>query len=90
MAWNTHRDANLIDDLNLFLDDLCSEWDFCGGVRAKDLFKNVTSIRALDFTRAVLIAEGMKPDNEPNWMRRIKRRFVARYGQTVSVMTHEI
>ncbi len=90
MAWSRQRDENLIVDLNIFLDDLCSEWDFCGGVRAADLMKNVSAIRALDFTRAVLIAEGMKPETHANWMRRIKRRFVARYGQSVSIPSHKI
>ncbi len=90
MVWNRNRDVSLVNDLEIFLGDLCSEWDFCGGASAVDLVANGKILRSLDFTNAVLIAEGMNPKNEVNWGRRIKRKFVQRYGQSVSIMSHHV
>jgi hypothetical protein len=36
------------------------------------------------FARAVLTAEGMKPDHEKKWVRTIAELFSARYGPAVS------
>ena len=90
MVWNRNRELKLVDDLDILLSDLCSEWDFCGGVSAVDLVANGKTLRSLDFINAVLKAEGMNPKNDVNWARRIKRKFVQRYGQTVSISTHFI
>lgn len=90
MVWNRTRDVKLVDDLEIFISDLCTEWDFCGGVSAEDLIANGKTLRSLDFINAVLIAEGMNPKTSVNWGRRIKRKFVQRYGQSVSISTHYV
>ncbi len=90
MAWNRNREVKLVDDLEILLSDLCTEWDFCSQISAVDLVAHGKTLRALDFTNAVLAAEGMNPKNDVNWARRIKRKFVQRYGQSVSISSHFI
>lgn len=90
MVWNRNRAPKLVDDLQILIDDLCDEWNFCNKVSAEDLTENNKTLRALDFITAVIVAEGLKPEDEVNWMRRIKRKFVARYGQSVSTASYHM
>ena len=71
---------NLADDLDILLGELCAEWDFCAGVKGADLIKNGKMLTSKVFTETVILAEGMTLKDEKNWIRRIKRRFVQRYG----------
>jgi hypothetical protein len=41
-------------------------------------------LSATEFARAILQVEGMNPEYEANWLRRIEERFVARFGPSVS------
>ena len=78
------RGRTLAEDLDAFLSQLCLEWGFCSA-RAGDLLAaNRKEISADDFTKAVLTAEGMNPEYEVEWRRRIRNRFVDRYGATIS------
>jgi len=78
------RKHDLPDDLALLLGDICREWGFCNRLSARDLVTAGRSLGATEFARAVLQAEGMNPDHEANWVGRIEKRFVARYGSSVS------
>jgi hypothetical protein len=78
------RKPDLSNDLDSLLDDLCREWGFCNRLTAADLLTDGTPLGAGEFARAVLQAEGMNSEYETSWMRRIRERFIARYGEFVS------
>lgn len=78
------REATLAKDLDAFLNQLCLEWGFCSA-RAGDLLAaNRKEISADAFTKTVLTAEGMNPEYEVEWRRRIRARFVERFGEAIS------
>lgn len=84
MSRKDERDPDLIRDLDLLLDALCDEWDFCAGVRGADLVQGIKPLTSKKFTDAVLDAETVLPGNRASWERRVKRRFVQRYGHSVT------
>ncbi len=84
MSRKTLFHPDLADDLDILLDELCENWDFCAGVKGADLIKEGKMLTSKVFTETVILAEGMKLEDETNWIRRIKRRFVQRYGHEVS------
>ena len=84
MPKKTLYHPNLADDLDILLGELCTEWDFCAGVKGEDLVKDGKMLTPKRFTDTVILAEGMNLKSEANWIRRIKRRFVQRYGYEVS------
>ena len=90
MARKTLYHPNLADDLDILLGELCSEWDFCAGVKGADLIKNGKMLTSKVFTETVILAEGMTLKDEKNWIRRIKRRFVQRYGHEISESTWKL
>lgn len=78
---------SLAEDLDILLGELCADWDFCAGVTGADLVKDGKPLTSKRFTDTVILAEGMSLKSEANWIRRIKRRFVQRYGHEVSPRT---
>lgn len=84
MSRKDERNTDLIKDLDLLLDALCAEWDFCAGVRGADLVQGAKPLTSKRFTDAVLDAESEIPGNRASWERRVKRRFVQRYGHSVT------
>ena len=66
--------------LQRLLDDLCREWGFCARLRAADLLRPDAVLGAGDFAGVVLRAEGMDPETEKRWVRRIADRFTERFG----------
>ena len=84
MSRKDPRDPDLIRDLDLLLDALCEEWDFCAGVRGADLVQGAKPLTSKKFTDTVLDAENELPGNRVSWERRVKRRFVQRYGHSVT------
>ena len=90
MPKKTLYHPNLADDLDILLGELCAEWDFCAGVKGEDLVKDGKMLTPKRFTDTVILAEGMNLKSEANWIRRIKRRFVQRYGYEVSPRTWKL
>ena len=90
MARKTLYHPNLADDLDILLGELCTLWDFCAGLKGADLIKGDKMLTSKVFTETVILAEGMKLEDEKNWIRRIKRRFVQRYGHEVSDRTWQL
>lgn len=90
MARKTLYHPNLADDLDILLGELCTQWDFCAGLKGADLIKGDKMLTSKVFTETVILAEGMKLEDEKNWIRRIKRRFVQRYGHEVSDRTWQL
>jgi hypothetical protein len=84
MSRKDPRDPDLINDLDLLLQALCDEWDFCAGVKGADLVQGSKPLTSKRFTDAVLDAEAELPGNRASWERRVKRRFVQRYGHSVT------
>ena len=84
MPGNTKRKPDLLKDIDFLLGDICRELGFCNRLSARDLTAAGSSLDATEFARAVLQAEGMNPEYEANWARRIRERFVAKFGPSVS------
>lgn len=82
--WSKKRKPDLADDLDLLLGDLCVGWGFCNRLSPHDLISPGKSLTAVEFARAVLLAEGMNPDYQVRWLRAIRDTFVTRYGTSVS------
>lgn len=90
MSRKTLFHPDLADDLDILLAELCDNWDFCAGVKGAELVKEGKMLTSKVFTETIILAEGMKLEDETNWMRRIKRKFVQRYGHEVSVKTWRV
>lgn len=88
MAFTNKRRTELKDDLGLFMADLCTEWGFCNALTPEDLVRVGHTLTASEFADAVLRAEGMNPEYELNWRRRITRLFTDRYGVETSPEEH--
>ena len=84
------RSPVLAEDLDLLLDMLRDEWDFTGGLRGTDFVQGSRPVTSKRFTDAVLDAEDHIHGNRASWERRVKRRFVQRYGHEVSPRTHRV
>ena len=67
-------------ELGYLLYDLCVKWGFC--IPPDDL-ENITKAeyyQAKEFARDVVEAEGLNPEYEPTWIKRISERFRIRFG----------
>jgi hypothetical protein len=80
----TNRREELLDDLDRLLEELCVQWGFCNQLTAADLVSACVPLSGDDFANAVLEAEKMNPEYEPQWVRRIRERFAARFGPSIS------
>ena len=89
MPVKQRRAATLAEDLDMLLDEVCAKWQYRNELTGEELIAKKSPVTALDFSRAVLVAEGLKPDNEPNLVRQVKRKFIQRYGLEVSPETYE-
>ena len=70
-------------DLDLLLDALCDEWDFCAGVRGANLVQGASPSHPKNLR--IQSGRGKRiPGNRASWERRVKRRFVQRYGHSVT------
>jgi hypothetical protein len=68
------------EDILRLLDWVCVEWGFCLSPADADRIAAVECLKAHDFAREVLLAEGMDPDCDAQWYRKIKRRFIDEFG----------
>jgi hypothetical protein len=78
------RGKTLVEDLDLLLADLCSQWGFCSP-SAQDIAADHNVLTPDSFATAVLGAEGW-PEPEKVWVWRVEltKVFSARYGPRVS------
>ena len=78
------REPSLEKDLGDLLTKLCVEWGFC--IPPSDFHRIAASqcLDAAEFATEVLRAEGLDPEYELQWFRKIKRRFVEQFGESVS------
>jgi predicted RNA-binding protein Jag len=76
---------DLEQDLKAFLQELCDDWDFCAEIKVKDLLLNkYKTLTPKIFADTLIVAEGMNLKTAHHWQRRLKRRFVQRYGNEVN------
>lgn len=71
-------------ELHWLLDVLCVEWGFCIPSEASEDISRRSSLTASEFATAVLQSEGMNPENEKEWFRRIRDRFVEEFGERIT------
>jgi hypothetical protein len=69
------RDPDPAKGLDQLLADLCEQWGICTKLTGQALLQQHPALTPLQFARAVLSADGLNPDKEPAWVRRVKRRF---------------
>ena len=79
------RNAGPEERLDGLLYDLCDEWGFCNWLSASELLSPNGAIDADEFVSAVLIAEGMNPEYEKKWVKRIRGKFTDKFGLRVSL-----
>jgi hypothetical protein len=82
--WKRRCGVNLADDLDVLLAKLCVDAGFCNRLRGANLLRGRDVLTADEFACAVLKAEGMAPEGEPKSRQSIARRFLERYGPSVS------
>jgi hypothetical protein len=75
----------LLSDLDRLLADLCREWGFCSRLSAADLVAAGSVLNDVEFAHAVLRAEKMHSEYELTWVRRIRKKFSARFGSSISL-----
>jgi len=65
------------------LGDLCTKWGFCGNAAggASERLAEIDRIDVDTFSVIVLEAEGLNPELELSWRRRIKRWFIDVFGR---------
>jgi hypothetical protein len=76
--------STLEKGLCTLLSELCIEWGFCIPPADATRIIKRTHITADEFAAEVLRAEGMAPEREQTWVRRIKHRFTDRFGSVAS------
>ena len=74
------REPSLKKELYVLLDWLCVEWGFCIPPKDADRIAASENLDAAEFATEVLRAEGLDPEYELHWFRKIKRRFVEHFG----------
>ena len=62
------------------LNYLCVEWGFCIDQESINILKTSQQLEADEFACAVLKAEGMDPDMEIEWKRKIRNKFIKHIG----------
>lgn len=86
--WSQKRKETLEDDLNILIGDLCVLCGYCNDLSGAKLLRDYPLLTADDFTRAVLVAEGMNPEIASDY-KMIRERFRLRYGTSVSKLDYE-
>ena len=66
------------------LNDLCVEWGFCIDPEAGNSLKSTQYLDADEFACAVLKAEGMDFELEVEWRRKIRNKFIERFGNGIN------
>ncbi len=73
-------------EINYLLYDLCVNWGFCIPPMDAEEISRKTRITAVEFAFEVLSAEGMTPENETQWVKKISGRFQERFGKQEIVL----
>ncbi|NNG02505.1 MAG: hypothetical protein HKM95_00185 [Inquilinus sp.] len=76
--------ASLEKQIRDLLRDLCVDWGFCIPPADIERIAGRAQLEAYAFAAEVVRAEGMTPEHEKKWTRRIAERFRDRFGDRVS------
>jgi len=90
-AWgiSERRGATLLDDIGIFLGDLCKGHGFCSALPDEVLAAG-DPLTADAFADAVLRAEGWpEPEREYEFRPQFVKLFTARYGPAISAADYE-
>jgi hypothetical protein len=66
-------------DLRLLLHDLCVDWGLCIPPVDQERIAHRKTVTAREFAIEVLRAEGLDPECERQWVRKIAGRFVQHF-----------
>jgi hypothetical protein len=69
--------------LSHLLYELCVDWGFCIPLADAQRIASTKTLTAEQFAHAVLIAEGFVPEYESWWFKKIRQRFVGRFGREI-------
>lgn len=67
-------------ELQYLLYDLCLDWGFCIQPEDAEQIYRQTTLTADEFALAVVEFEGMNPEHEQEWIRKIADKFRERFG----------
>jgi hypothetical protein len=70
--------------LGTLLDEMCLEWGFCLPPADRERIASSRSLTADEFAAEVLRAEGFDPEYELSWYRKVRQRFIDRFGEAAS------
>ena len=70
--------------LEKLLNDLCVEWGFCSDPEPGKSLKSAQILDADEFACAVLNAEGMDCELEVEWRRKIRNKYIERFGNEIN------
>ena len=68
-------------EVTYLLYDLCVKWGFCIPPDRAEEIRKMSYLSAKEFAISVVVAEGMNPEYEFKWVRRITEKFRERFGQ---------
>lgn len=82
MGFKVPRDVPPMErELIYLLHDLCVKWGFCIPSDHFDVIVKKEFYHAEDFAMDVVKAEGMDAYPESDWVQRIAKRFIVRFGK---------
>lgn len=70
-------------EIEKLLNFLCVEWGFCIPPKDQERLRKSNYLDASEFSRSVLIAEGMDAKLEIEWFRKIRNKFIETFGKEV-------
>ena len=68
-------------EINYLLYDLCVKWGFCIPPKNAEEISHKAQFSAIEFANEVISAEGMNPEYEQQWVKKISERFRERFGE---------
>jgi hypothetical protein len=75
--------SSLEEHLSHLLYELCVDWGFCIPPADAQRIASTKTLTAEQFAHAVLTAEGFVPECESWWFKKIRQRFVRRFGREI-------
>lgn len=81
MGYKLHKDTPPMErEIRYLLYDVCVNWGFCIPPVEADRISFLKSLTADQFANDIIIAEGMNPEIEDQWVKKFKRIFEERFG----------
>ncbi len=71
-------------DLDCLLGDLCVQLGFCIPPNIAEAISKSSMLNSIEFAHMVLEAEGMNPEYEKSWVKKIAGQFRERFGEETS------